>query len=334
MVARSEAPADPRPYVRVSVDLPTNPKLDAIDDPAAGWAYVVALCYSAQSLTDGHFPVRAVLRMANVSPDVATALAEQGLWHLPGHDCERCDQPKSGWAVAHDYLQHQRSAGEVRELTDKRREAGRKGAQSRWNRPGAKPKGDKGSESEGEPEPDEQPAMANAMASAIANAQQVPWQTDGKPMADERRGEEITLPTEGVRPAEPENDGLFPPQPAPKPRKPDRSEQVTAKDVIQAFIDASRTAGLDDPTIGIRNRVGRDAKRLLTEDKVAPEKVIRAAQVIGANGWSSLDNQIRRLDADRVQQNGRLNGGMTRNQHQPYLNPTDHSVYDDWTASQ
>lgn len=172
---RSEAPQDPRPYIRISCDLPMNPKLDAIDDPAAGWAYVVSLCYCGQSLTDGHFPIRAVLRLANVDKDVADALNQQELWHLPGHGCDRCPQPKPGHAVIHDYLRHQRSGDEVRDLTSKRREAGRRGAARRW------------AETKAHEQP---PGMANAIASAMASAEQMPWQNDGKTMAEERRGEE------------------------------------------------------------------------------------------------------------------------------------------------
>lgn len=184
MVARSEAPADPRPYVRVSTDLPTHPKLEAIDNPAAGWAYVVSLCYCAQSMTDGHFPLKGVARIANVDQSISMALTDQGLWHLPGHDCDDCDQPRAGHAVIHDYLQHQRSAAEVRELTDKRREAGRKGAEKRWAKTKAKGRTPQAKTS----------AIANAMAPAMANGQADLWQTDGKPIAEERRGE-IQTPT-------------------------------------------------------------------------------------------------------------------------------------------
>lgn len=172
-MARTEAPQDPRPYVRISTDLPLNPKLAEIDNPAAGWAYVVSLCYSGQSLTDGHFSITTVCRLAGVDKAIATALVEQGLWHLPGHDCERCPQPKAGQAYLHDYLQHQRSADEARDLTSKRREAGRKGAERRWSKvePDAKSDG-------------------NPMANAMASAEQVPWQMDSKTMAEESRGEE------------------------------------------------------------------------------------------------------------------------------------------------
>lgn len=170
---------DPRPYVRMSTDLPLNPKLAAIDDPAASWAYVVSICYAGQTLSDGHVPVVAVLRLAGVDKAVATALAEQELWHLPSHTCSRCPQPKPGHAYIHDYLQHQRSADEVRDLTSKRREAGRKGAAKRWA----------ASKNVAADLPGEAPAGSKPIANAMANAQQELWQMDGKPIAEERRGE-------------------------------------------------------------------------------------------------------------------------------------------------
>ncbi|MEU8158012.1 hypothetical protein AB0B94_30535 [Micromonospora sp. NPDC048986] len=179
-----------RNFVRVSIDLPTHPKLTAIDDPAAGWAYVTSMCHSGGSYTDGHFHVNTVLRIANVDKAVAIALAEQGLWHMPGHDCDRCDQPKQGQAVIHDYLQHNRSAASVQELADKRRNAGKKGASARWGKDKNEPSAKK-PQVPGQRKPKQDPAeMANAMASAMANGQQNLWQTDGKPMAEERRGEE------------------------------------------------------------------------------------------------------------------------------------------------
>jgi hypothetical protein len=131
-MARS-APADYREFIRLSVDLPDNPKLAMIDDPAAGWAYVVALCYCGRNFTDGAFPMTPVVRQAGVRPATARKLVNAGLWHESGHSCERCPQPMPGMAVVHDYLEHQRSADEARSLRDARREAGRKGAASRWD---------------------------------------------------------------------------------------------------------------------------------------------------------------------------------------------------------
>lgn len=210
-MARSEAPADPRQYVRVSVDLPLNPKLAAIDDPAAAWAYVVSLCYCGSSLTDGFFPVAAVVRLAGVDMANAMTLVEQGLWHKSGHNCRRCPQPKTGQAVVHDYLRHQRSADEARDLTEKRREAGRKGAKSRWGDDKGEAKADRTKpKTNGKPMAS---AIANAMPSAMANG----WQNDGR--GEERRGD-IQTPTVSVAP---------PPAtpPAQEPSLTQRSKKIT-----------------------------------------------------------------------------------------------------------
>lgn len=129
----ARTPADYRDFIRVAVDLPDNPKLAMIDEPAAGWAYVVSLCYCGRNFTDGAFPLAPVLRMAGVKRAIADLLIGAGLWHETGHTCERCPQPMTGMAVVHDYLEHQRSAEEARSLRDTRREAGRKGAATRWS---------------------------------------------------------------------------------------------------------------------------------------------------------------------------------------------------------
>lgn len=164
-MARAHAP-DYREFIRVSVDLPLNPKLAVIDEPAAGWAYVVALCYCGQNLTDGSFPMPVVLRLAGVEPAVARLLLDVGLWHETGHTCERCPQPMSGMGVVHDYLSHQRSAEEAKTLRDARREAGRKGAASRW-----------ADHSNGK-------SHSNGHGKSHARAMANGWQADGKPMAE------------------------------------------------------------------------------------------------------------------------------------------------------
>ena len=150
---------DYREFIRVSVDLPLNPKLAVIDDPAAGWAYVVALCYCGQNLTDGSFPMPVVLRLAGVDPGVARLLVDVGLWHETGHACERCPQPMSG-------MGHQRSAEEAKTLRDARREAGRKGAASRW-----------ADHQDGK-------SHSNGHGKSHARAMANEWQADGKPMAE------------------------------------------------------------------------------------------------------------------------------------------------------
>lgn len=170
-------PPDYREFVRIAVDLPLNPKLAMIDEPAAGWAYVVSLCYCGQNLTDGTFPRTTVMRLAGVKRGVAKLLVDAGLWHETGHACPRCQQPPAGMAVVHDYLEHQRSAQEARSLRDVRREAGRKGAAKRWAAKVA-------AEADGK---SHSKSQANAMATG--------WQADGKPMAEVEVEEEIEQKT-------------------------------------------------------------------------------------------------------------------------------------------
>jgi hypothetical protein len=130
----SSKPPDQRAYVRITVELPHHPKLAALDDPVAGWAYVVAICYCGEHLTDGIFPAAAILRTASATKAKGDKLIHAGLWHGPGHDCGRCPQPPAGHAVIHDYLQHQHSQSYVRTVSQTRSAAGRKGAAGQLGR--------------------------------------------------------------------------------------------------------------------------------------------------------------------------------------------------------
>lgn len=176
---------DYREFVKVAVDLPDNPKLGLIDDPAAGWAYVVAICYCRQHLTDGSFPLVPLLRRAGVKRAIADRLIEVHLWHDTGHSCDRCPQPIPGMAVVHDYLLHQQSADEVRTLRDARREAGRKGAASRWHGNGdGKSHGNRHAMGHGN---SDATCHDEAMATGVAET----WQLDGMSMAELEVEEEL-----------------------------------------------------------------------------------------------------------------------------------------------
>lgn len=312
MSARSEAPNDPRPYIRVALDLPMNPKLAAIEENfhQCGWAYICSLCYCGQSLTDGHFPLRAVLRMADVDRAQVMALVEQGLWHLPDHDCPNCEQPKPGHAVIHDYLQHQRSAAEIHDLSAKRREAGKKGAQKRWSPP------KQAADAEVAPTPE----MASAMALAMANGQQGLWQTDGNVMAEEIRGDETKTPP-------PEGGAKAPrrrrkkPQDDDPPSDPDAEERErNTKDVVAAFIDGAREKRRT-VTGAVIGQVGATAKRILADGSVDLDKLIDAAFAMGRSGYKDLNQQLLR-GADNDYQ-GRRRGS----QHVPHRDPEDVSRY-------
>lgn len=252
--------ADYREFVRVSIDLPENPKLAMIDDPAAGWAYVVSLCYCGRNLTDGEFPVVVVVRGAGVKPGVGRRLIEADLWHEAGHGCERCPQPtKAGMAVVHDYLEHQRSASEATSLRDARREAGRRGAASRWS-------GDDGNSHSNSHSKGDGKSMANA------------WQVDGKSMAEGEREEKKTTSSSDSSAIANED----PPEPPPR----DDVEQLCARVADHTAANSNQPR----PTITKR---WRDHARLLLDKDLAAENdplglALRVADWAAANTfWSS-----------------------------------------------
>lgn len=125
-------PLDLREFVRISVDIYDHPKIVALDDPAAAWAYVVAVAYAGKNTTDGIVPLKVVARLAGVSMQKARKLVTVGLLHEHGHTCEKCPEIPKLQACVHDYLQHQRSKADADEQRRSAAERGRKGAAKRW----------------------------------------------------------------------------------------------------------------------------------------------------------------------------------------------------------
>jgi hypothetical protein len=123
--------ADRRTYVRLHDGLPDHPKIAEVGGEAA-WLYVSGLCYCSRQLTDGMIPARMVARLTDLSKSEALAsrLLEANLWHPASHDCKDCPQGIGDVYVVHDYLDHQRSAAEVRELSEKRAAAGQRGGKA------------------------------------------------------------------------------------------------------------------------------------------------------------------------------------------------------------
>jgi hypothetical protein len=122
------AEKDKRTYVRLHDGLPDHPKIIEVGGEAA-WLYVSALCYASRHLTDGLVPRRLVPRLTDSSnwEASASALVRAGLFHEGNHDCHHCPGGQADQYVIHDYLDHQRSATEVRDLRAKRAAAGQMG---------------------------------------------------------------------------------------------------------------------------------------------------------------------------------------------------------------
>lgn len=104
-------------YIRVDVLLPDHPKLDGLSY-AAKWTLIELWCWCGKNTTDGF--VRDAKWKSFGPPTARAALVKAGL-------ATRAD----GGYLMHDYLAHQRSLEEIKEVKAKRSEAGKRSAESR-----------------------------------------------------------------------------------------------------------------------------------------------------------------------------------------------------------
>jgi len=106
-------------WVRLDDGFYEHPKLLGIPR-ATRWVWVAGLGYSARFHQDGLVPAISLARLEGNAREAAQ-LVDAGLWVPDEH----------GWRI-HDYAQYQPMNGE---LSRKRSEAGKKGAQARWQLP-------------------------------------------------------------------------------------------------------------------------------------------------------------------------------------------------------
>lgn len=73
-----------------------HPKVMALDLAASGlWASALSWsCAQKTPLIPTRFPA-----MVGGNEALTKQLEATGLWHGPGHDCEECDDPDTGWVV-------------------------------------------------------------------------------------------------------------------------------------------------------------------------------------------------------------------------------------------
>ncbi|OFQ23794.1 hypothetical protein HMPREF2946_07350 [Actinomyces sp. HMSC062G12] len=88
------------------------------------WALAGTACQ--QALTDGVVSVETLVSDTlnlEVAKTLAGMLVDEGLWHAPGHSCERCVQPPQGSFIFHDWFDLRYDRGEdVRVTRGKRAE--------------------------------------------------------------------------------------------------------------------------------------------------------------------------------------------------------------------
>ena len=109
-------PRDTRTYITVHDGMPENPKVEVLSD-AAFRAIVELWCWCSRNRTDGRIPAAVWVKRV---PAKARKELLRDLIVTDGDD----------FAV-HDYLEHQRSAQEIDELSQKRAAAGKKGGKAK-----------------------------------------------------------------------------------------------------------------------------------------------------------------------------------------------------------
>lgn len=128
-------PSDQRTYVRIHDGMPEHPKLVAVGGDAA-WLHICGMAYCSRNMSDGMLPEAVVPRLSDRKrpAQLTEKLVNAGLWHRPGHGCERCAQPDPEHVVIHDYLEHQRSREYIEQIRTKRSAAGSRGGRPKANR--------------------------------------------------------------------------------------------------------------------------------------------------------------------------------------------------------
>ena len=144
-------------WFKVDDSFYSNPKTAMLSDGATA-LWLRSGSWSAQQLTGGFVPARMV-PMFRGSDDSVSELCDAGLWE---YDDERGGYP------FHDWSDYQPDGEEVDALRRKRSEAGKRGANCRWNRKTVDENGKNGK------------TDGKRMAKPMANA----WQDDGKSMAN------------------------------------------------------------------------------------------------------------------------------------------------------
>lgn len=110
--------SDPRPYIKVSNNIEDHPKISCLSSGSA-WLLITTWCWCSRHLTDGKVPAKVFAKRGTARQ--RSELIRAGLVEV---------QP-DGDVVMHDYQLHQMSGSEVRSLSTKRAEAGRKGGRQK-----------------------------------------------------------------------------------------------------------------------------------------------------------------------------------------------------------
>lgn len=159
-------PRDKRPFIMVVDTMPEHPKVEALSDSAFR-LLIETWCYCSRQLNDGRLSAVAWARRGTVK--ARGELEAEGL-------VEAADD---GYVQVHDWTQHQRTAAEVAELSEKRAAAGAAGGKAK---------------------------AAKRVASGTAIAKQMPSKPLAKPYQSSSRVEKSRVETTASGGAAPQHD--------------------------------------------------------------------------------------------------------------------------------
>jgi len=235
---------DPRTFIQVQDGLPDHPKLAEIDDDVAAWLLVALWCYCSRYLTDGRIPKPLAHRMTKGATKArCEKLVKAGLLHDRGAEYE-----------AHDYLKHQRSAGQVAAARERNAANGRGGGLAKAKR-----------------------AASQSLSESLAET---------KRAASDSSSETPSHAVAEVRGQRSEFRELPPPVGA--SAAPDATD---AGAVIGAWVTSRADNSQPKPAAAKRGAVGAEAKRLHDEGHPWPQ-LTEAATAMGTGPWDDLRKQV------------------------------------------
>ena len=123
------------PWANFDDQFPKHPKVLPLSD-AAFRLHVSGVCHAAQYLTDGVLRSEVVpLLVPRYKKATLDELIRRGQWHDLGEGCgtDTCPLGVPESHVIHDYLQWNRSREQVESERERKRKAGRMGAEKRWS---------------------------------------------------------------------------------------------------------------------------------------------------------------------------------------------------------
>lgn len=207
--------------------------------------------------------------------DLAKLLVAHELWD---------ESDDGGWMI-HDFAEYL----PTEETKAARSAAGKRGAEKRW---AAKRQAEAEAEMAKEKQADgtlpsgSHDGASNDVASDGSRAPA--RRAISKEIAPEPGPEELPLPPEAG--ADKPRRG----EAGASSRKRPRAASNNAGDVIAAYVDGARDAGLPVPGEKLRARVGREARGLLAKDPDQLSALVAAARNMGAAGWHDLSVQVQR----------------------------------------